>query len=117
MSPDPPIGRRRSGCGARRAEGGDEHVKERIRRCVTERAQETTPGSAASAPEMQVRLGGFGLSPNPALRIWTGSYSLSVGLGRLLGGYLFEVFLDEHLGLRGEEGGFFGDDTSLDLRP
>jgi hypothetical protein len=29
---------------------------------VTERAQETTPGSAASAPKMRVRLGGFGLS-------------------------------------------------------
>src|SRR6266851_2858997 len=65
MSPDPPIGRRRSGCGARRAEGGDEHGRERTRGCVTDRAQETTPGSAASAPEMQVRLGGFGLRLSP----------------------------------------------------
>src|SRR2546425_7116349 len=62
MSPGPPIGRRRLGCGARRAEGGDEHGRERIRRCVTERAQETTPGSAASAPKMRVRRGGPGLS-------------------------------------------------------
>src|SRR5229473_6600776 len=60
-SPDLPVGRSRSGCGACRAEGGDEHVKERIRRCVTERAQETTPGSAASAPEMPARAGRFGL--------------------------------------------------------
>jgi len=68
-SPDPPIGRRRLGCGACRAEGGDEHGRERTRRCVTDRAQETTPGSAAAAPKMQARLGGFGLGsrePNPA---------------------------------------------------
>jgi hypothetical protein len=69
-SPDLPVGRSRSGCGACRAEGGDEHVRERIRRCVTERAQETTPGSAASAPEMPARSGGSGLSsrlPQPGI--------------------------------------------------
>src|SRR5207245_8352861 len=60
-SPDLPVGRRSSGCGACRAEGGDEHGRERTRRCVTDRAQETTPGSAASAPEMLARAGGFGL--------------------------------------------------------
>src|SRR5438445_13837469 len=64
-SPDPPVRRRRTGCGACRAEGGDEHGRERIRRCVTERAQETTPGSAASVPEMPACSGGFGLSAAP----------------------------------------------------
>src|SRR2546425_4151979 len=49
------------GMRARLAQGGDEHARERTRRCVTERAQETTPGSAASEPEMLARAGGFGL--------------------------------------------------------
>src|SRR3989441_10598351 len=44
-SPGPSDERSRLGCGACRAEGGDEHARERIRRCVTERAQETTPGA------------------------------------------------------------------------
>jgi len=51
-----------------RAEGGDEHARERIRRCVTERAQETTPGSAASAPEMPARAGRFGLEAATSTR-------------------------------------------------
>jgi len=34
QSPDLPVGRRRSGCGACRAAGGDEHGRERTRRCV-----------------------------------------------------------------------------------
>src|SRR5713226_4698446 len=41
---------------------------ERTRRCVTDRAQETTPGSAASAPKMRVRSGGPGLRPHPRPR-------------------------------------------------
>ncbi len=61
LSPDPPNGRSRLGCGACRAEGGDEHASAHIRRSVSERAQEPTPGSAASAPKMPVRFGGFGL--------------------------------------------------------
>src|SRR3989441_10628126 len=44
-SPGPSDERSRLGCGACRAEGGDEHARERIRRCVTERAQEMTPGA------------------------------------------------------------------------
>ena len=61
-SPGPSDERSRLGCGACRAAGGDEHARERIRRCVTERAQETTPGSAAAAPKMRVCSGGLGLS-------------------------------------------------------
>src|SRR5207245_9504779 len=60
-SPDRPNGRGRLGCGARRAEGGDEHASEHICRSVSERAQEPTPGSAASAPKMRARCGRFGL--------------------------------------------------------
>jgi hypothetical protein len=78
-SPGPSDGRSRLGGGACRAAGGAEHVRERIRRCVTERAQKTTPGSAAprprcefvpaapgsgrSAPKMRVCSGGLGLRP------------------------------------------------------
>ena len=67
-SPGPSDRRSRLGCGACRAAGGDEHARERIRRCVTERAQETTPGSAAAAPKMRVRSGGLGLRPHPRPR-------------------------------------------------
>ncbi len=45
LSPDPPSGRSRLGCGACRAEGGDEYAHEHIRRSVSERAQEPTPGA------------------------------------------------------------------------
>src|SRR6267378_1645882 len=46
QGPDPSGGRSRLGCGACRAEGGDEHASEHIYRSVSERAQEPTPGSA-----------------------------------------------------------------------
>ncbi len=82
LSPDPPIGRRRLGCGARRAEGGDEHAREGIRRCVTERAQETTPGSAASAPKMRVRLGGFGLTPHRGWALAAGALTALASFAR-----------------------------------
>jgi len=108
LSPDPPIGRRRLGCGARRAEGGDEHARERIRRCVTERAQETTPGSAASAPKMRVRLGGFRLTPHRGWALAAGALTalsvfarpeLGAALGLGLGaGYALAARLERRPG-------------------
>src|SRR2546427_8286223 len=88
-SPGPKDERSRLGCGACRAAGGDEHARERIRRCVTERAQETTPGSAASAPKMRVRFGGFGLRTTGPMAAYAAGFGV---LTRMVGAALVRDF-------------------------
>ncbi len=58
-------------------------MRERTRRCVTESAQETTPGSAASAPKMRVCSGGLGLRPHPRPRCELDPVDSGYGSARL----------------------------------
>jgi hypothetical protein len=56
-SPDLPVGRCSSGCGARRAEGDDEHRSERTRRYVSEarRSRRPEPGAAGRTKQIGMR--------------------------------------------------------------